>query len=102
MRVEPAREDLVCVSRRYTIANLLNFLHPIFIIDLYVGLRAGNNKAAGIARVINSMVLLFVVEHDTLDRVALVGSPTDNATVEASTEKFLRMSRLITRWLPRQ
>jgi len=84
------------------ISELLHFDHPVFVVDFDVGLGSSNYKAASITGVIDSVILLLFIEHYVLNRVSFLGGPSHNATIKASTEKFLLVHRFIIGWLPRQ
>ena len=46
------------------------------------------------------MVPVFIVQHDALNLIALVGCPAEDATIKTGAEELLLVHRLIPRWLP--
>ena len=64
-----------------SVSNLLNAHHTLLIVDLDVRLGSGNHEPTSIARVVNGVVLISLVEWDVLDRVAHPMCPTYNAAI---------------------
>ena len=79
MRVELAGEDFVIVGRfQQLVADLLNFGHSCFIVELDVGLRAGHAELSIVVRTVNGVIAIFFVKAEVLNRVSAICSPADN------------------------
>ena len=46
------------------------------------------------------MVLVFIVQHDALNLITLVGGPAEDAAIKTGAKELLLVHRLIPRWLP--
>lgn len=100
LRVELTCENLIRVGREDLIADLLDLCHALLIIYLYEWQFTGDAEASSIRRIIDCMELIFRVQRNVLNRVALDGGPADDATIEAGAEEPLRIHRIIIGWSP--
>ena len=71
VRIELAREDFVGVGRlQVPMADLLHLGHSCFVVDLDVGLRAGDTELTKVFRKVDGVKTVFFVQTDVLDRVS--------------------------------
>lgn len=82
------------------VTDLLYTNHTRLIVDLNVGLRSGHTKTASVTRIVDCVELVFLVEHDMFNVVALRRVPADYAAIEAGTQKGLLLEGLVEGWLP--
>ena len=73
MWIELACEYLVGMSWNNLVTDLLYTNHTRLIVDLNVGLRSGHTKTASVTRIVDCVELVFLVEHDMFNVVALRG-----------------------------
>ena len=72
LRIELACEDLVGVGGVDFVTNLLDSEHAVFVVNLDVGRCACADEPPRITAIVDSMIAVFLVDGDVLNRVALV------------------------------
>ena len=80
-----AGENFVSVGRfKQLMADLLNFGHSCFIVDLDVGLRTSYAEVLKIISIVNCVKTIFFVKAEMFNRVSQILSPADNRTIKTS------------------
>jgi len=85
---------------QHLIANLLNKSHSFLIVDFDVGLRTSDTEFPKLVGAVDSVVWIFFIQVDVLNRICQSFVPTNNWTVKAGAEKLLAICHALATRMP--